>query len=133
MTHTDKKIKELNISFLKGLHSKMKQKGAGSLTKEVSTKLSKDGFKVFSTPAAKYASTGRKAGKMPSIKSLEPWAKKHSIPLKSLYPIARSIGKHGTKGKHYLDDIDDLTKDIQEQIADAAVEDVKEAIPNIKK
>jgi len=133
MTHVEKTLKKLNAQFLKGLHAKMKAKGAGSLTEGITSKLTNNGFEVFATPAAKYASTGRKSGKMPSVKSLEPWAKKHSIPLKALYPIARSIGRKGTKGKHYLEDTDDLINNIQKQIADAAVEDVKEAIPNTKK
>lgn len=60
---------------------------------------------------------GRKAGKMPPPSEIKKWINyKRIIPKNNMtidqlsYVIARSIGKNGTKGKHYLQKKIDLTK-----------------------
>lgn len=47
-----------------------------------------------SVATAIYLEKGRKPGKMPPVKAIEPWARRHGI---NPYMLARSIGRKGTK------------------------------------
>ena len=65
-----------------------------------------------------FADKGRGSGKMPSINVIEPWCKSKGIPLEYAYPIAYNIGKKGTKGKHYFDDISSELKDMYKMMGE---------------
>lgn len=128
----DKAINEIERDMLESIHKSMDKKGAKSLKKDIIVKKSNNGFAILATNAVIFADKGRKPGKMPSVKSLKPWAKKHGIPLKALYPIAKSIGKDGTKGKHFLGVIDKHIDKATDKIGDAFEQDLVNKIKDTK-
>lgn len=93
----------------------------------------------------KYVEYGRKPGKWPPREAIENWIRvKRILPKpmtlksgKTVIPtipqlsflIARSIGQHGTKGKHYFQNaFDKLKAEFTEKIEQAILADVKAAL-----
>ncbi|MCP4761452.1 MAG: hypothetical protein GY870_06695 [archaeon] len=85
------------IAFLK----KFKKIASGALINSLNSRVqstAKD-IQVFieSNDYLKYVDEGRKAGKYPPIQAISRWAQLKGIPQRAVFPIARSIFKHGIK------------------------------------
>lgn len=52
-----------------------------------------------------YVESGRRGGKMPPLKPIEDWCKRHGIPTANsvLYAIRKMIGKEGIRPRPFLD------------------------------
>ena len=60
--------------------------------------------RVFTTVGyGLYVERGRKPGRMPPLRRLQPWARRAGV-LEFLYPIARKIGREGTEGHFAMRD-----------------------------
>lgn len=66
------------------------------------------------TPAKAYwMQHGRGAGKQPPLDDIAQWCRDRHIPSEAAYPIARKIGREGTRGKEvYLEAVKDTAVDI---------------------
>lgn len=128
----EKVLKEIGNDVIETVHDKMDETGAGSLKKQISIKLTKNGFVILSTKLIDYVNYGRRPGKMPYSEWLKPWAKKRSIPLSALFPIARKIGKDGTKGKFFLDVLDKAFDRAEDKLANILEKEVADEIKEKK-
>lgn len=52
------------------------------------------------SPYARWADQGRRPGKPPPVSAIEPWARAKGL---NPYLVARAIGRHGTKGKRFVE------------------------------
>lgn len=89
---------------------------------------------VFTLPDYwKWVENGRKPGKMPPINSIMKWVRKKNIPIKTTlkqtaFVIARSIGKKGIKGKHYLKKSKEQLPDFKTGLIEAIKKDIQVTI-----
>ena len=72
---------------------------------------------------AYFVEHGRKPGKQPPISSLTAWCARHGMRGKE-YPLARSIGKHGTTGKHFLTPLQRMVDMLRKTIPSAVIKDM---------
>ncbi len=55
--------------------------------------------KVRSTSGyGRFVEEGRRPGKMPPMRAIAPWVRRAGMPRSATFLVARSIGRHGTKG-----------------------------------
>jgi len=105
---------------------------------EIEVKPSIEGFAVSVTAPdyIQYVDKGRKAGKRPPIKDILDWIKEKNIPLSGgmtqeqlAFAISNSIGKYGTRGKLFLDKLqDEMRLILVEEGTRKAIEDVRNTL-----
>lgn len=119
----------------------------GNLVNNVSFKVDYKGNKyevILDLPKYwKWVENGRKAGKMPPVNNILEWVKAKPVIPREIdgklptekqlaYLIARSIGEHGTQGKHILErSVSEGMDMMLESIKQAFLEDIGEDIGKV--
>ena len=81
----------------------------------------------------------KKKGFAPPLNALEEWIKKKQIPVNRMpsvrslaWAISKKIGRFGTKGTHFYDEVlDDAKKYFERSISNAIQEDIKDWLENV--
>lgn len=90
--------------LIEGTARSLAPKDTGRLAGSITHAITGGGANLTSTigPSVAYglyAEKGRRAGKMPPIAAIAPWARRHGI---DPFVLARSIARKGTKGRPYM-------------------------------
>lgn len=72
---------------------------------------------------AYFVEHGRRAGKQPPIRSLTAWCRLHGMAGRE-FALAKSIAKHGTRGKHFLTPLDRMVEMLRRTIPSAVITDM---------
>ena len=100
----DSLAKEFGKDYVRILIALLKKKGkiaSGALINSLAPRIQSTAneIKVFieSNDYLKFVDEGRKAGSYPPIREISRWASLKGIPQSAVFPISRSIFKHGIK------------------------------------
>jgi hypothetical protein len=79
-------------------------KDTGALRKSINFKASHTGLRLFSPlHYARYVELGRRAGARPPPPNvLHSWLRRHGIPVRAAYVVARAIGRRGLEGRFFM-------------------------------
>lgn len=138
MKELDKISKEFGDNIVKQLTEELikagKDKGALIKSLKVELQPTAKSIKIIidSEDYLEYVDKGRKPGKYPNFTSLKKWIKLKGIPKKALFPIAKSIYKHGIKPTNVIDKtfkkFDKILDDYIEEIAEVFINDINKNI-----
>lgn len=110
-------ITEIVDKIIDLLSVELKKVSSGELANNIRYSVIEKDFgldiEIYLADYWKYTEFGRKPGKQPPIENIKDWIRvKHIVPRgynnrvpsqnQLAYVISRSIGKHGTKGKHVI-------------------------------
>jgi hypothetical protein len=107
-----------------------------SLRTEVKESLDEIQFLIYEEDYGKYLDSGRPQGKQPPFEKIEAWCRSKGIPERAAYPIARRIGRIGTRPTNYFKIPLDirlalLEQDVQESMKLDLIERIREMVTKI--
>ena len=73
-----------------------------SIRKEEREALDEIQLLIYKEDYGKYVDSGRPAGKQPPLDKIKEWCRVKGIPVKAAFPIARKIGRIGTRPSNYF-------------------------------